>query len=48
MLKVGAKKGKKAQGKGRWKQVAREKGKAQESVIPAQTPIVGTKMGIKL
>lgn len=42
------KKGKKAQGKERWKQEAREKGKAQELVIPSQAPSVGKKRGIKL
>lgn len=43
LLEKGVEKEKKAQGKERWKQVASEKGKAQESIILAQTPLVGTK-----
>ena len=42
------KKGKKTQGKGRWKQVARAKSKAQELIISAQLPLVGMKRGIEL
>ena len=41
--KMETEKRKKAQGMGRWKQVARGKGKAQELVISAQIPLVGTK-----
>lgn len=46
--KMETEKGKKAQGKRGWKQVARGKGRAQELVISAQTPLIGTKRGIKL
>lgn len=44
----GDRKRKESPRQGGWKQVARGKGKAQELVISAQTPLVGTKRGIKL